>query len=157
VSDFGRLQRFVKEGRPGDLTYIAFDLLFEDGEDLRALPLVERKRRLEQLLRRGGQAVHGVVRYGDHIEGLGGDVFAEACLQGLEGVVSKRAGDTYAAGAHAHGSRAAAARSSSSAASRSVRHAPRLRRLPGVDTEGALRRARRERVDDATRPACTRA
>ena len=96
VSDFGRLQRFVKEGQPGDLTYIAFDLLFEDGEDLRALPLVERKRRLEQLLRRGGQAVHGVVRYGDHIEGLGGDVFAEACLQGLEGVVSKRAGDTYA-------------------------------------------------------------
>ncbi|HEX5642975.1 MAG TPA: DNA ligase D, partial [Thermoleophilia bacterium] len=96
VSDFGRLQRFVKEGQPGDLTYIAFDLLFEDGEDLRALPLLERKRRLEHLLRRGGQAVHGVVRYGDHIEGLGGDVFAEACLQGLEGVVSKRAGDTYA-------------------------------------------------------------
>ena len=96
VSDFGRLQRFVKEGQPGDLTYIAFDLLFEDGEDLRPLPLVERKRRLEQLLRRGGQAVHGVVRYGDHIEGRGGDVFAEACLQGLEGVVSKRAGDAYA-------------------------------------------------------------
>ena len=96
VSDFGRLQRFVKEGQPGDLTYIAFDLLFEGGEDLRPLPLVERKRRLEQLLRRSGQAVHGVVRYGDHIEGLGGDVFAEACLQGLEGVVSKRAGDTYA-------------------------------------------------------------
>ena len=96
VSDFGRLQRFVREGQPGDLTYIAFDLLFEDGEDLRALPLAERKRRLEQLLRRGGQAVHGVVRYGDHIDGLGGDVFAEACLQGLEGVVSKRAGDAYA-------------------------------------------------------------
>ena len=96
VSDFGRLQRFVKEGQPGDLTYIAFDLLFEGGEDLRPLPLVERKRRLEHLLRRSGQAVHGVVRYGDHIEGLGGDVFAEACLQGLEGVVSKRAGDTYA-------------------------------------------------------------
>ncbi len=96
VSDFGRLQRVVDEGQPGDLTYIAFDLLFEDGEDLRALPLVERKRRLEQLLRRSGQAAHGVVRFGDHIEGLGGDVFAEACLQGLEGVVSKRAGDTYA-------------------------------------------------------------
>jgi len=95
VSDFGRLQRFVKEGQPGDLTYIAFDLLFEDGEDLRALPLLERKRRLEHLLRRSGQAVHGVVRYGDHIEGLGSDVFAEACLQGLEGVVSKRAGDAY--------------------------------------------------------------
>jgi bifunctional non-homologous end joining protein LigD len=36
------------------------------------------------------------VRYGDHIEGGGADVVAEACRRGLEGVVSKRAGDSYA-------------------------------------------------------------
>jgi len=57
VSDFGRLQRYVKEGQPGDLTYIVFDLLFQDGEDLRGLPLTERKRRLHWLLGRGGAAV----------------------------------------------------------------------------------------------------
>ncbi len=96
VSDFGALQRALKEGRPWDVTYVVFDLLFENGEDLRALPLTERKRRLERLLKRGGRELHGVVKYGDHIEGRGGAVFEEACLQRLEGLVSKRAGDGYA-------------------------------------------------------------
>jgi bifunctional non-homologous end joining protein LigD len=96
VSDFGRLQRYVKEGRPGDLTYVVFDLLFQDGEDLRGLPLTERKRRLHWLLERGDLGVRAVVRYGDHIEGRGGAVHDEACEQGLEGIVSKRAADPYA-------------------------------------------------------------
>ena len=95
VSDFGALQRALKEG-PEDVTYVVFDLLFEDGDDLRELPLEERKRRLERLLKRGGRGLHGVVRYGDHIEGRGPAVLEEACLQGLEGVVAKRAGGTYA-------------------------------------------------------------
>ena len=96
VSDFGALQRVLKDGSPDDVTYVAFDLLFEDGEDLRELPLQERKRRLERLLKRGGRELHGTVRFGDHIEGHGRAVFEEACLQGLEGVVSKRAGGAYA-------------------------------------------------------------
>ena len=95
VSDFGALQHALKED-PDAVTYVAFDLLFEDGEDVRELPLRERKRRLERLLRRGGRKLHGVVRFGDHIEGRGGAVFEEACLQRLEGVVSKRADGTYA-------------------------------------------------------------
>ena len=37
-----------------------------------------------------------MVRFGDHIEGRGGAVFEEACLQRLEGVVSKRADGAYA-------------------------------------------------------------
>ncbi len=96
VSDFGRLQRHLKDGRAGDLTYVVFDLLFQDGEDLRELPLSERKRRLRWLLGRGGKALREAVRYGDHIDGQGAAVFEEACLQELEGVVSKRAGDPYA-------------------------------------------------------------
>ena len=36
-----------------------------------------------------------MVRFGDHIEGHGPAVLEEACLQGLEGVVAKRAGGTY--------------------------------------------------------------
>jgi bifunctional non-homologous end joining protein LigD len=96
VSDFGALQRALKEGRPEDVTYVAFDLLFEDGDDLRGLPLLERKRRLERLLKRGGRGLHGVVRFGDHIEGRGDAVFEEACLQGLEGLVSKRTDGPYA-------------------------------------------------------------
>jgi bifunctional non-homologous end joining protein LigD len=96
VSDFGRLQRHLKDGRAGDLTYVVFDLLFQDGEDLRELPLSERKRRLRWLLGRGGKALREVVRYGDHIDGRGAAVYEEACLQELEGLVSKRAGDPYA-------------------------------------------------------------
>ncbi len=96
MSDFGALQRALKEGSPRDVTYVVFDLLFENGEDLRALPLTERKRRLERLLKRGGRKLHGAVKYGDHIEGRGDAVFEEACLQRLEGLVSKRAGDGYA-------------------------------------------------------------
>lgn len=95
VSDFGRLQRHLKDGRAGDLTYVVFDLLFQDGEDLRDLPLSDRKRRLRRLLGRGGKALREVVRYGDHIDGRGGAVYEEACLQELKGVVSKRAGDPY--------------------------------------------------------------
>ncbi len=95
VSDFGALQRVLKKGRPDDVVYVVFDLLFEGGEDLRELPLTERKLRLERLLARGGRGLHGVVRYGDHIEGRGDSVFEEACLQGLEGLVSKRAHSVY--------------------------------------------------------------
>ena len=43
VSDFGALQGVLKKGRPEDVAYVVFDLLFEDGEDLRELPLTERK------------------------------------------------------------------------------------------------------------------
>ena len=99
VSDFGALQRALKEG-PGAVTYVAFDLLFEDGEDLRELPLRERKRRLRAAAQRGGRGPRDVVRYGDHIDGRGAAVFEEACLQRLEGVVSKRAGGALRRPAH---------------------------------------------------------
>ena len=54
--DFAALQAALSEGRSQDLIYFVFDLLFEDGEDLRALPLTERKERLKKLLGRKGRA-----------------------------------------------------------------------------------------------------
>lgn len=39
--------------RRADAVFYAFDLLWLDGEDLRALPLIERKRRLLRLVRAG--------------------------------------------------------------------------------------------------------
>ena len=41
--DFAALQAALSEGKTDDLVFFAFDLLFEGGEDLRALPLSERK------------------------------------------------------------------------------------------------------------------
>jgi bifunctional non-homologous end joining protein LigD len=50
--------------RRRDCVYFAFDLLFLNGEDLRALPLIDRKVRLKQLLRRK----RSPLLYVDHIE-----------------------------------------------------------------------------------------
>jgi len=49
--------------------FFAFDLLFLNGEDLRELPLIERKARLKRLLRRNRPHV----LYVDHIEADGGE------------------------------------------------------------------------------------
>src|SRR5204863_8110582 len=48
--NFSSLQAALSEGDSESLIFYAFDLLFADGEDLRALPLGERKARLKKLL-----------------------------------------------------------------------------------------------------------
>lgn len=44
VASFALLQAELAAGRSGKMLYYAFDLLFLDGFDLRAAPLIERKR-----------------------------------------------------------------------------------------------------------------
>jgi bifunctional non-homologous end joining protein LigD len=53
----------------------AFDLLRLDGDDLRRLPLSERKGKLEGLLRRSTDGI----QYVEHLEGEGDEVFEAAC------------------------------------------------------------------------------
>lgn len=89
-SSFQALQAALKED-PSRITYFAFDLLEMNGEDLRRLPLVDRKTRLKALLGRTGGRLH----YSDHIEGHGEKLFAKFCGAGLEGVISKRADSPY--------------------------------------------------------------
>src|SRR5262245_1684348 len=48
-ADFQKLQALVKDRKAARLSYLAFDLLWLDGEDLRPLPLLERKARLEKI------------------------------------------------------------------------------------------------------------
>jgi bifunctional non-homologous end joining protein LigD len=60
--DFAALQAALSEEKTQDLVFFAFDLLFADGQDLRALPLFERKARLKAAL---GQPPANV-RYVDH-------------------------------------------------------------------------------------------
>ena len=72
----------------------AFDLLEVDGEDLRALPLEERKARLAKLIRRAATGIHLV----EHEAGDGAIIFEHACKLGLEGIVSKRRDASYRAG-----------------------------------------------------------
>src|SRR5215469_6170452 len=61
--------------RRRECVFFAFDLLFLNGEDLRTLPLIERKARLKQLLRRKGPPVV----YVDHIEACGRQFFKKVC------------------------------------------------------------------------------
>lgn len=69
----------------GECRFFAFDALWLDGEDLRGLPLVERKARLKKLIGRRKSAL----LYVDHIEHHGRFVFEQACKLDLEGIVAK--------------------------------------------------------------------
>ena len=74
---------------------IAFDLIEHDGDDLRDLPLIERKRRLARLL---GRAKRQAIRFIEHLTGDGPTVFEHVCRMGLEGIVSKRMDAPYRSG-----------------------------------------------------------
>src|SRR5687768_6614175 len=78
------------------LTYFVFDLLADDGRDLRGVPLAERKERLESILAESNASDR--IRYSQHVTGGGPAFFAQACEHGLEGIISKRAGSRYRPG-----------------------------------------------------------
>src|SRR5260221_1908082 len=70
----------------GSLVFFLFDLLFLNGEDLMALPVVDRKARLSALLKGASESL----QYNDHQIGHGPAFHHLACQHGLEGIVSKR-------------------------------------------------------------------
>lgn len=93
---FQALQNAFDVKSEANLVYYLFDLLYLNGYDVRAAPLLERKRLLAALLE-GGET-SPLIRYSDHIVGQGAVVFEEACGRGMEGLVSKRAASTYVPG-----------------------------------------------------------
>ena len=99
LSSFGALQEALSGARGiGEMVYYLFDLPYLDGRDLRKLPLIERKRRLRELLEASGKGRRGSIRYSDHVEGQGEAFFEQACRTGLEGILAKRAASPYHAG-----------------------------------------------------------
>ncbi|MCV3768929.1 DNA ligase D [Rhizobium sp. TRM95796] len=94
--DFGALQAALSDGDSGGLVYFAFDFLFDGAEDLRALPLMERKERLQKRL---ADAVDTpAIRYVEHFETGGDAVLRSACKLNLEGVISKQNDAPYHSG-----------------------------------------------------------
>ena len=75
----------------GHLHYAAFDLLWLNGRDLRALPLGRRKQRLERLIATTTPVLSRVLS----VEGRGRDMLAAAQQLDLEGIVAKRKADPY--------------------------------------------------------------
>src|SRR5689334_5868138 len=91
VSHFQLLQNALRH--EAKLLYCAFDLMFAQGKDLRALPLLERKKRLKAILPR-----HKLIAYSNHRRGNGSKFFAAAERRHLEGIMAKRADSPYASG-----------------------------------------------------------
>ena len=73
-----------------------FDLIEHDGDDLRDLPLLERKQRLKNLL--GGKSKRRAIRFAEHLTDDGQTVFEHVCRMGIEGIVSKRTHAPYRSG-----------------------------------------------------------
>ena len=76
------------------LLFFLFDLLFLDSDDLRPLPLIQRKDRLKVLL----ADAPSYLQYTDHQIGRGPAFHRLACEHGLEGIVSKRVNAPYEPG-----------------------------------------------------------
>src|ERR1700730_2901616 len=97
VPDFGALQDALSEGKSDALVFFVFDLLFTKGEDLRGLPLSERKARLEDLLD-GLKGKRQALRYVEHFETSGVAVLESASRMGFEGIISKQLDAPYRSG-----------------------------------------------------------
>jgi bifunctional non-homologous end joining protein LigD len=77
--------------RKKQCVFIAFDLLYLNGKDLRTLPLLKRKAMLKKLLGRKRSRI----LYLDHVEADGCLLFEEVVKMDLEGIVCKRKDSPY--------------------------------------------------------------
>ncbi|MEA3053093.1 MAG: bifunctional non-ous end joining protein LigD [Sphingomonadales bacterium] len=91
---FSALQQAISEGGRG-LTLFLFDALEIDGENLAALPTIERKNRLAALV---GDGRPPTLLYAEHIVGHGEKLFDAMCQAGQEGIISKRSDAPYRSG-----------------------------------------------------------
>jgi bifunctional non-homologous end joining protein LigD len=92
--DFAALQAAISDGKTKDLVFFVFDQLFDGTDDLRPLPLSERKARLQANV----AAAPANIRYVDHFVTAGDAVLLSACRMELEGIVSKRLDAPYRSG-----------------------------------------------------------
>jgi bifunctional non-homologous end joining protein LigD len=90
-TSFARLTRRGREHVP--VFFYVFDLLWLDGDDVRALPLRTRKRLLRDAL-----SWEDPLRFTPHRNADGEAFYAEACRQGWEGLIAKRADSPYGGG-----------------------------------------------------------
>jgi bifunctional non-homologous end joining protein LigD len=91
VDETGRPQFYDLLRRAQAPAYVAFDLLWVDGADLRSLPLRERRQRLRAVL----PEASGIVSEALSVTGRGCELFQLMCANDLEGIVAKRLADRY--------------------------------------------------------------
>jgi bifunctional non-homologous end joining protein LigD len=90
--DFQKLQHY-DDNRHLPLIYYVFDILSLKNKDLTQLPLIERKKILEETL-----PANEVIRYSDHVEAKGKAFFEQVKKNNLEGIMAKKADSLYTRG-----------------------------------------------------------
>ena len=95
--DMQALLARLQERAPGPgaapVTYLVFDILCHNGEDLTRQPLTERRRILRKAVQEGSHVV-----ISEPVAGQGGDYYRAAVAQGLEGIIAKREDSPYEPG-----------------------------------------------------------
>ncbi|MDC6489224.1 DNA ligase D [Pseudomonas syringae] len=92
LPDFQGLQNAFDAGNSKDILYYLFDMPFLSAEDLREVPLEQRRDALKQVL---DAQKSRLLRYSDAFQAGHQDIVASAAAMGLEGVIGKRAGSAY--------------------------------------------------------------
>lgn len=91
--DFGALRGAIKSS-PGQLTFVAFDLLVWNRHDLRQRPLSDRRKQLWSIV----EPARGKIQFSHEIAGSGPAFFEQVEAMGLEGIVSKKTSSVYRSG-----------------------------------------------------------
>jgi bifunctional non-homologous end joining protein LigD len=89
---FQLLQNFKRTGI-GNIVYYVFDLLSLNGKDLRDLPLLERKKLLQNII-----PENHIIRYNDHVIADGIAFYEASVKQDIEGIIAKRITSIYSEG-----------------------------------------------------------
>jgi bifunctional non-homologous end joining protein LigD len=90
--DFGALQLSFDEFNTAHISYFLFDLPYCAGQDLREVPLIERRKVLARVVQRHPSSVVQLSAIFDYAPG---ELVTAACRMGLEGVIGKRRHSRY--------------------------------------------------------------
>ena len=91
INEHGKTVFAALMQRSKHLQYLAFDLLWLNGQDLRPLPLIARKDRLKWVL--PTRSPH--MLYVDHVRATSTELYRLVCQLDLEGIVAKKADSPY--------------------------------------------------------------
>ena len=95
LSDAKDVERIDREH---PVAFIGFDILREGNDDLRGLPLVERRKHLERLFGKSGKSKSSTIRISEQATGDGRALHARAQKEGWEGLIVKEAQSPYQSG-----------------------------------------------------------
>ena len=95
LPSFQALQEAFESKDCQDIIFYLFDAPYLNKEDLRGLPIEERRKKLKKVIPRNSR---GHIRFSENIEADHKSIIESACAMSLEGVIGKRLGSNYTSG-----------------------------------------------------------